>query len=89
MQKIDIKEPRVKMIKEFIIIFCVVLLLGIMIAWYNSGDILVGLQDYATFIIIMLVGFVLIYYPSKTTDMVGVSVFTAGLIFMLSGISFG
>ena len=88
MQKIDIKKPRTKMVKEFIIIFCVILLLGVMIAWYNTGDILVGLRDYATSIIIMLVGFGLIYYPSKTTDMVGISVFTAGLIFMLTGISF-
>lgn len=89
MQKIEIKKSRHKMVKEFIIIFCVVLLLGVMIAWYNTGDFIQGLQDYSTSIIIMLVGFGLIYYPSKTTDMVGVSVFTAGLIFMLTGISFG
>lgn len=89
MQKIDIKTPRLKVVKEFIIVFCVVLLLGVMIAWYNTGNLHEGLHLYATSIIIMLVGCGLIFYPSKAMDMVGVSVFTAGLIFMLTGISFG
>jgi len=89
MQKIDTKGQRVKNLKEFVIIFCVVLSIGIMIAWYNTGNLFNGLHDYATSIIIMLVGFGLIYYPSKNTDLVGVSVFTAGLIFMLTGITIG
>lgn len=89
MQKVDIKSVRGKTIKEFLIVFCVVLLLGVMIAWYNTGNLYEGLHFYATSIVIMLVGCGLIFYPSKAMDMVGVSVFTAGLIFMLTGISFG
>lgn len=89
MQKMDITSVRGKTIKEFVIVFCVVLLLGIMIAWYNTGNLNEGLHMYATSIIIMLVGCGLIFYPSKAMDMVGISVFTAGLIFMLTGITLG
>ena len=89
MKTLDFKGQRVKTIKEFIIVFSVVLAIGVLIAWYNTGDIYEGLHRYATSIIIMLVGCGLIFYPSKTMDLVGVSVFTAGLIFMLTGITLG
>lgn len=89
MQKSEIGSNRGKIIKEFTIVICIVFIIGVVIAWYNTGSIYEGLHTYATSIIIMLVGCGLIYYPSKTTDMIGVSVFTAGLIFMLTGISFG
>ena len=89
MQKVDITSMRGKTVKEFLIVICIVLLLGVMIAWYNTGNLNEGLHLYATSIIIMLVGSGLIFYPSKAMDMVGVSVFTAGLIFMLTGITLG
>jgi len=79
---------RKKTVKEFVIVLVIVLLIGILIAWYNTGDIYQGLHRYATSIVITAVGCGLIYFPSKSTDMVGVSVFTAGLIFMLTGITF-
>jgi len=89
MSSSEIGQNRMKTVKEFIIVITIVFLISLLIAWYNTGSLYEGLHRYATSIIITLVGCGLIFYPSKTTDMVGVSVFIAGLIFMLTGVTFG
>lgn len=82
------KKDKILLIKQFLIVAGLVLLIGILLAWYNTGDIWSGLHEYATSIIMMIIGSGLIFYPSKNCNMVGISIFTAGLVFMLTGVTF-
>ena len=65
------------------------ILYGIFISWFNSEDILTGLHDYGSAIIVMIVGVWLLFHSSPKANVVGGTMLTAGLIFTLMGVRIG
>lgn len=74
---------------QFILICLLFIGIGVFLGWWNYGDIILGLKNYATSIIVMVVGVGLIFSKhSEKLDRIGTAVLVSGLILMLTGIRF-
>jgi drug/metabolite transporter (DMT)-like permease len=81
-------QPKNNRIMQFILITIVIIIIGIFLGWWNTGDIYTGLHAYASSIILVIVGvaFLFIRTRSDIFEKIGIAIMVSGIILMLSGI---
>ena len=71
------------------ILTLIIILIGVFLSWFNTGDVLTGLHIYGSAIIVMVIGIWLLFHASGKANMVGGTMLTVGLVYLLMGIKLG
>lgn len=79
---------KIQYIKVCGILTLIVAFLGIGLAWFNAGDLIEGLHDYGSAILVMIVGIWFTFSNSDRAKSIGLVMISASIIFLLMGIRF-
>lgn len=79
------KGDRQKYIKVCGILTLLMIFLGIAIAWYNTGDLYIGVQLYSATIVVIIVGLWLSLSTYETAKYIGTTMVAVGFIYLLMG----
>lgn len=81
--------PKINNRKEYFkvcgVISLLVIVLGIFLSWFNTGDLYTGLNQYGMAIIVMIIGVWATFHKSEKASTFGLMMVFAGILYLLMG----